>query len=137
MSNKKQSFAPAGQESLVEAYNLSPALKVNDTVWCSGQVGMDENGFIPESYTEQAELAFKNLKAVLEAAGASLDDIVDLITFHVDLPGQAADVVEVKNKYIKSPYPSWTGVGVVALADPALKLEIKATAVIGSGKNNQ
>lgn len=134
MSNKKQSFAPAGQESIVEAFNLSPALKINDTIWCSGQVGMDENGFIPESYTEQAELAFQNLRAVLKAAGATLDDVVDLTSFHVDLPAQAADVVEVKNKYINSPYPSWTAVGVVSLADPALKLEIKAVAVIGSGK---
>lgn len=134
MSNKKQSFAPAGQESIIEAYNLSPALRINDTIYCSGQVGMDENGFIPESYTEQAELAFKNLQAVLESAGASLDDVVDLVSFHVDLPAQAEDVVAVKNKYINSPYPSWTAVGVVALAYPALKLEIKAVAVIGSGK---
>ncbi|MFH9424217.1 Rid family hydrolase [Streptomyces sp. NPDC017529] len=73
--------------------------------------------------------------AVLEAAGASLDDIVELTTFHTDLRGDAEAFSRVKDEYITAPYPSWTAVGVTQLALPELLVEICAVAVAGSGNH--
>jgi enamine deaminase RidA (YjgF/YER057c/UK114 family) len=64
-------------------------------------------------------------------AGATLDDVVDLVTYHLtmdDLPIFA----RVKSEFFPANFPAWTVVGVTALALPELLIEVKATAVIGS-----
>jgi enamine deaminase RidA (YjgF/YER057c/UK114 family) len=113
---------PPGTEVLYENWHFSQAVQQGDTVWVSGQVGFGKDG-TPEDLESQARIAFQNLERVLSAAGASLKDIVDLLgTFG-----------RVKDEFIPEDYPAWTVVGVTALALPELKVEIRATAVIGSG----
>ena len=74
--------------------------------------------------------AFENLKTVLEAASAGFDDVVEIVTYHTDMRDLAL-VVEVKDRYFKDRYPTWTGVGVTSLSTPGLEFEIKATAYLG------
>jgi len=130
----KQVIIPKGFEPYYEHYHFGPAVKVGETVWVSGQTGLTATGEVPASLEEQTELAFQSLKYVLEAAGATLDDIVELNTFHVDFPNGADTFMAVKDKYLTKDYPAWTAVGVTSLALPGLLVEIKATAVVGSGK---
>jgi len=60
----------------------SEANRVGDKVWVSGQVGIDlTTGDVPADMTGQARLAFAGVQSVLEAAGATLGDIVELMTF--------------------------------------------------------
>ena len=131
---RKQTIIPLGMEPYYEHYHFSPAVKVGDTVWVSGQTGMKPTGEVPASLEEQAVLALECLKYVLEAAGATLDDVVELSTFHVDFPNGAETIMAVKDRYFTAGYPAWTAVGVTTLAVPGLLLEVKAVAVIGSGK---
>jgi enamine deaminase RidA (YjgF/YER057c/UK114 family) len=56
----------------------------------------------------QAHLAFEGLKRTLAAAGASLSDVVDLTTFHIDLRGEMEEFTKVKDEYIPRNYPAWT-----------------------------
>ena len=93
---------------------------------------MDETGMAGEGIEEQARLAFQNLQRVLEAAGSSLADIVELVSFHTSM-NAIRDFGKVEAKFISKNYPAWTAVGVRELALPPLLVEIKATAVIGSG----
>ena len=81
----------------------------------------------------QARLAFENLQAVLEAAGANLADVVELMTFHTDLRGDMAEFTKVKDAFFPDRYPSWTAVGVTQLASPDFLVEVRAVAVAGSG----
>jgi len=74
-------------------------------------------------------LAFTNLQATLKAGGCSLDDIVDVTTFHTDPQNQFETVLAVKNDVFPSaPYPNWTALGVTWLA--GFDFEIKVIARI-------
>jgi enamine deaminase RidA (YjgF/YER057c/UK114 family) len=82
---------------------------------------------------EQARLAFQNLQSVLEEARATLNDVVELVTFHTDLRNEMAAFSKVKDTFFTKRYPSWSAVGVTQLAMPELCVEIRAVAVAGSG----
>jgi enamine deaminase RidA (YjgF/YER057c/UK114 family) len=130
---KKEAIVPERMKANYERYHYAPAIKVGNTVWVSGQVGISDKGEIPASLEEQAHIAFQRLQYVLEAAGASIDDVVELVTYHVDFPNGAQVITSVKDQYMQRNYPAWTGIGVTSLLLPGLLLEIKAVAVIGSG----
>ncbi len=129
---KQTLINPPGTEKVYEKLQFSQAVQVGDTIWVSGQVGMDSTGMAGEDIATQARLAFENLQHVLEAAGSSLDDIVELVSYHTSMNG-IRDFGKVKTEFITRNYPAWTAVGVTELAFPQLLVEIKATAVIGSG----
>jgi enamine deaminase RidA (YjgF/YER057c/UK114 family) len=120
---------PPGTEARYKNWHFSQAVQQGDTVWVSGQVGFGKDG-THEDLESQARIAFQNLERVLAAAGASLKDIVELVTYHVDM--DLGTFGRVKDEFIPEDYPAWTVVGVTALALPELKVEIRATAVIGS-----
>ena len=119
--------------AMYDAYHFSQATRVGDMIWVSGQVGLDAAGKPGKDMAEQAHLAFTALRRVLEAAGAEMADIVELVTFHTDLRGEMEDFAKAKDAFIAEPYPSWTAVGVTQLAHPAFRIEIRAVAVAGSG----
>jgi enamine deaminase RidA (YjgF/YER057c/UK114 family) len=123
---------PGPIKVLYDNYHFSQATRVGDMIWVSGQVGIDANLRPAKGLTEQARLAFTGLKTVLEAAGASLGDVVELITFHIDLRGGATEFGAVKDAFFPANYPSWSAVGVTQLAMPELLVEIRAVAVAGS-----
>ena len=123
-------ITPTGMESIVEKFRYAPAVKAGNTLYISGQLGRDENLQVVEGAEAQYAQAFENLKAVLAAAGASLDNVVDMVTYHTDLR-DIMRFLEVKNRYFpRAKLPAWTAIGVVALAMPGLLVEIKATAVL-------
>jgi len=123
---------PGSTKVLYDNYHFSQATRVGDMIWVSGQVGIDASMRPGKGLTKQARLAFGGLKTVLEAAGASLGDVVELITFHIDLRGGSAEFGKVKDEFFPSNYPSWSAVGVTQLAMPELLVEIRAVAVVGS-----
>ena len=133
-TTKRQSITPPQFKAWHDAYHFSPATRVADTIWVSGQVGMTPDGKIGGDIQAQARIAFESLKVVLEAAGASLADVVELMTFHTDLRGEFESFAAVKDEYFPNRYPSWTGVGVTQLALPELRIEIRVVAVAGSSK---
>ncbi|WP_343618187.1 RidA family protein [Ralstonia sp.] len=135
MTAKRQSIVPAPFQLFYDAYHFSPATRVGDTIWVSGQVGIGADMKPAEGMQAQAQIAFECLKGVLEAAGANLADVVELTTFHTDLRGEMEAFAAVKDQYFPSRYPSWTAVGVTQLALPELCIEIRAVAVAGSGKD--
>ena len=129
---KRTLINPPGTEASYQNFHFSTAVRAGDMIWVSGQVGMDASRHIGKDMAEQARLAFENLKRAVEAAGASLADVVELTTFHTDLRGEMRDFMQVKDAYFPADYPAWTAVGVTQLAGPAFKVEIRAVAVAGS-----
>ena len=128
---KRQSINPATTRAMYDALHFSQATRVGNTIWVSGQVGIDAAMKPAKGMEAQARLAFQGLRSVLEAAGASLADVVDLMTFHTDLRGEMRAFAAVKDEYFPDRYPSWTAVGVTQLALPELCVEIRAVAVVG------
>lgn len=129
---KQQSFNPPGTQDAADTYRLSQAMRVGNTIWVSGQVGVAADRTVPEGIEEQTRLTFENLKAVLKSAGATLDDIVELTLLLTDNSIDLAPFYRVKDEYIRPPYPAITGFGVSSLALPGLLLEVRAVAVAGS-----
>ena len=65
---------------------------------------------------------------MLEEVGATFDNLVDLKTYHIELQHSIAVFAEVKDRYIKDPYPTWTAIGVRELANRDLMVEIDGVA---------
>jgi reactive intermediate/imine deaminase len=105
----------------------SQAVRVGDTVYLSGQIGLDPvSGQLVDGIDAQIVRVFDNLKAVAEAAGGSLADVVKLNVFLTDL-GNFAKVNETMARYFQQPYPARAAVGVASLPRGAL---VEADAVM-------
>jgi reactive intermediate/imine deaminase len=94
----------------------SQAVRAGDTVYLSGQIPLDPGtGLLVEGdISAQARRSFENLKAVCEAAGGSLGDIVRLGLYLTDLDNFAA-VNAVMGEFFKAPYPARSTVEVAGL----------------------
>ena len=94
----------------------SQAVKVGDTVYLSGQIALDPATMemVGGDIEAQVRRVFDNLKAVAEAAGGTLADMVKLNVFLTDL-GNFALVNQVMAEYFQEPYPARAAVGVAAL----------------------
>jgi enamine deaminase RidA (YjgF/YER057c/UK114 family) len=124
---------PAGTEVLYDNYHFAPATRVGDTVWLSGQVGIDADLKPGEGMEAQARLAFEGIARTLAETGATLADVVELMTFHTDLRGEIEAFAKVKDAFLPDRFPCWTAVGVTQLAAPEYKVEVRVVAVVGSG----
>ena len=108
----------------------SQAVKVDNTVYISGQIPLDPASMEVVEGGIEAEITrvFDNLKAVAEASGGSLSDIVKLNIFLVDL-GNFPIVNEIMAKYFAEPYPARAAIGVKALPK-GVGVEMDAVLVI-------
>ena len=125
----RQAIFPANRHALYQEHRYSAAIRSGDLLFVSGQVGSREDGSPEPVFEDQVRRAFANFRAVLAAAGCSLDDVVDVTTFHTDPAHQIETVMAVRTTEIgEAPYPNWTAVGVNWLA--GFDFEIKAIARI-------
>ena len=107
----------------------SQAVKVGNTVYLSGQIPLDPATMqLVEGFENQVRRVFDNLKAVCEAAGGSLNDLVKINVFLIEL-GNFARVNEVMATYFEEPYPARAAVGVSALPRGA-QVEIEGVMVL-------
>lgn len=123
----REAIFPAGRHALYEQHRYSAAIRSGDLLFVSGQVGSRPDGTPEPNFERQVELAFENLAKVLEAAGCTLRDVVDVTTFHTNPEAQLETIMAVRSKVIgEPPYPNWTAVGVTWLA--GFDFEIKVIA---------
>ena len=109
----RQAIATAGAPGAIGAY--SQAVRAGDTVYLSGQIPLDpESMELVSGSREQIHQVFRNLRAVAEAAGGSLGDVVKLNVYLTDL-GDFPTVNEVMAEYFREPYPARAAVGVASL----------------------
>ncbi|HET9764558.1 MAG TPA: RidA family protein [Casimicrobiaceae bacterium] len=107
----------------------SQAIRAGDTVYLSGQIGLDPaTGQLREGTEAQARQVLDNLRAVASAAGGSLDDIVKLTLLLADM-GDFAKVNEIMAAAFTQPYPARATYQVAALPRGA-RVEIEAVLVL-------
>jgi 2-iminobutanoate/2-iminopropanoate deaminase len=109
----------------------SQAIKANGFVFVAGQLGLApvEGAIVPGGITAQTEQVFANLRAILEASGSSLDQVVKTTVFLQDL-GDFAAMNEVYARHIGQAPPARSTFEVAALPSGAL-VEIEAVALTG------
>jgi len=97
----------------------------------SGQLGMMEDGTVPDDPMRQLDVAFDNVVRNLQAAGMEIEDLVKLTIYLVgefDVQQRRAVI----SSYLKEPYPCVTLLMIAALATPIYKVEIEAWAAQSS-----
>lgn len=114
------------QRALLEKWGFSQAIVVGDTVYLSGVVARPRPGETDQRLA--FDRAFRTIATILARAGVGWDDVVDMTTFHTDLPGQLDAFVEVKSRYVKAPFPAWTAIDVDRLVSDIAIVEIKVVA---------
>lgn len=108
----------------------SQAVKVNNTVYLSGQIPLDPQTMelVEGDIKVHIRRVFDNLQAVCEASGGDLSDIVKLNIFLTDL-GNFASVNEVMAEYFNQPFPARAAIGVSELPKGA-QVEMDGIVVI-------
>lgn len=124
----KKAISTSQAPSAIGTY--SQAIRVNDTIYISGQVPMNpETGQLLEgTFKQQLYMMFDNLKAICEAAGGSMNDIVKTTVFITDFANFPL-LNSVMAEYFSEPYPARSTVGVASLPRNA-SCEIEAIMVL-------
>ncbi len=93
--------------------SYSQAMRAGNTVYLSGQIPLvpDTMEMVSDDFSEQLHQVFKNLQAVADAAGGSLDNIVKLTVYLTDLEHFPL-VNEIMSEYFQVPYPARAAIGV-------------------------
>ncbi len=124
----KKAIQSKGAPAAIGTY--SQAVRAGDTVYLSGQIGLDpETMQMAEGIDAQTHRVFRNLAAVADAAGMSLDDAVRMTVYLTDL-AHFARVNEIMAQYVREPYPARAAIGVAGLPRGAL---VEVDAILHEG----
>ena len=109
----------------------SQAMRVGDMVFMAGQIPLDPvtMQMVEGDFEKEARRVFENIKAVIESAGGSFEQIVKVTIFLTDF-ANFAKVNEVMAEYCKAPYPARSTVAVAALPRNA-RVEVECTLHLG------
>lgn len=132
----REHLAPPGLEASYHQWHYSPVVKVGDMVVVSGIPAVRG-----DSYEAKVRDMFEMLRKHLETAGATMADVVELTSFHygatdsASLGAEFEKLAPIHHEYFPDHYPTWSAVGTSALLAPGAVVELRAVAVIGSGRN--
>src|SRR5258706_14692572 len=105
-------IVPPSLKAVSETFQFAPAVRIAGQILISGIVGTDAQGLLPPNFRSQAENVFATLVAILNEAGATVDDVASLTSYHVgDIGSQLHELVDIKATWSRSPFPAWTAVG--------------------------
>ena len=134
----KRIIIPKGMEGSYDNYHYAPVVRVGDMVIVSG---IPAGG--AETYEGKIRKMFERAKLHLEAAGATLSDVVEITTFHAQVRDsesfqqEFAKFLVIHKEYFPEAYPAWTAVGTTALLAPGAPVEMRLMAMIGAGKESK
>ena len=117
--------------------HYTDAVRFRDLLFISGVAPLDETGRVPTlDVIGQAELVFKNLKKVLDAAGASFADVLKVTVYLTDV-GDRTKINPVRQRHFGNARPASTLIGVNELAVPQMKIEIEAVVGLSDAKDDK
>ncbi len=121
-------IVPDKDKGLYDNWHFASAVRSADLVFCSGQIGGNEDGSVPESADDEFRNAWNNVGRVLKAAGLRFDNIIEYTSFHVNLNDHVQTFMKVRDEFLSEPWPAWTAIGITELALPGARVEIRVTA---------
>jgi enamine deaminase RidA (YjgF/YER057c/UK114 family) len=115
-------------------FHYSQAVRIGNRLELSGQGGWNDDWVFPESITDEIAQAFRNVERTLAVAGAGWEHVIHVNSYHVGLDGHQDEINQTMTdqfrRYMPEHAPVWTCLGVAALGDPAMRVEIRVTAVL-------
>lgn len=123
---------PGYGEMFREKLGYSQAVKVGNRVDISGQGGWTDDLQFPERLEDEIALAFENVARTLATAGAGWEHVIHVDSYHVGgfPPEVNGTMTRLFRQYMPDHAPIWTELGVEALGDPRMRIEIRVTAII-------
>ncbi len=133
--NKPEFFVTPGYgERQARLYHYSRAVRIGNRLETSGQGGWNDDWEFPESLTDEITQAFRNIERTLAVAGAGWEHVTHVSSYHVGLDGHQEEVNQAMTErfrhYMPDHAPVWTCLGVAALGDPKMRVEIRVIAVL-------
>ncbi len=130
-------FVPQGWQGAYD-FGYAPVVRVGNKVIISGIPAGGEG-----AYEDKIRGMYKRAEQLLEAAGATIEDVVELSSYHVGATDAAAfreefkSYIKVHREFFGEHRPAWTAVGTTALLDPSAVVEVRFVAYVGSGEGSQ
>ena len=127
----QERIVPESWRQTYDTFHYAPAVRAGDFLYLSGIVASlegDEQASNPDHLIAAFDRAFMAIEAVLNEAGASLSDVVEMTTYHTELIPQMQTFTASKDKWIEEPYPAWTAIDVDRLFPDRGLVEIKVVA---------
>ena len=120
---------PPELQNVYDRFHYSPAVRIGDVLYISGQVGRDSSMKVIEDPEAQMIQAWKNVETVLTFVGLGFEDVFELETWFVDFRKHLPAFLKIKDQFIKTNYPTWTGFGITEFSTPGIMCEIKVNAM--------
>lgn len=111
-----------------DEWGYADAVIDGDRVWLSGVVASLRRNETMADQEAAYDRAFRGLEEILKRSGASFDGVVEITTFHSDLPAQIEAFKKVKHRYLRGPFPAWTAIDIDRLVPDRGLVEIKLVA---------
>tara|TARA_Y100000588_G_C13730772_1_gene701317 strand:+ start:171 stop:569 length:399 start_codon:yes stop_codon:yes gene_type:complete len=124
------SVVPKDLDVLRSQRGYSPGVRTGNLLFISGMLGRRPDLSIVEEPEAQLVQMFDNLGLVLKEAGSDWNGVVEMTAFLTELQRDYALFMQVRDRYIREPYPAMTMIGAAELAQPGLICELKAVAVV-------
>jgi enamine deaminase RidA (YjgF/YER057c/UK114 family) len=130
--NEPEFFVTPGYgERNLKLFHYSQGVKIGNRLELSGQGGWNDDWEFPESITDEIAQAFRNVERTLAVAGAGWEHVIHVNSYHVGLDEEAVQTMSERFRhYMPDRAPIWTVLGVVALGDPKMRVEIRVTAIL-------
>jgi len=131
MSKPEFFVTPGYGERQLRTFHYSQAVKTGNRVETSGQGGWNDNWEFPQSLTAEIAQAFRNVERTLASAGAAWQHVIQVNSYHVGFPDEVNQTMTERFRhYMPDHAPIWTALGVAALGDPKMRVEIRVTAIL-------
>ena len=118
----------AGDRREQAEWGYADAVIDGDRIWLSGVVAGLRAGETMADQETAYDRAFRGIDGILKRAGSSFDGVVEITTFHTDLPAQIEAFKRVKHRYVREPFPAWTAIDIDRLVPDRGLVEIKLVA---------
>ena len=131
MNNPEFFVTPGYGERQRKLFHYSQAVKVGRRVETSGQGEWDDDWHFPETLADEITQAFRNIERTLSSAGAKWEHVIAVNSYHVGFTEDVNRIMtEPFRQHMPNHAPIWTLLGVAALGDPKMRVEIRVTAIL-------
>lgn len=126
---RRENIIPPELQNVYDRFHYAPAVRIGDILYISGQIGRDAAMKVVEDPEAQMIQAWRNVETVLTFAGLGFEDVFELETWFVDFRKHLPAFLKIKDQFIKTNYPTWTGFGITEFSTPGILCEIKVNAM--------
>jgi enamine deaminase RidA (YjgF/YER057c/UK114 family) len=119
---------PENSRIILIKWHFAPVLDTGELVFFSGITGVRPDLSVSDDPETQFRDAFRFAAMHLHAAGLHFGHVVEMTTYHIRLRTYLKTFIEVKDEFVREPFPAWTAVGVTELISEGTLLEIRVLA---------